>query len=76
MVSVPERFSEYLLCDRQHRHVLYVWVVLYSVAYNMMGVVVALPPAYGQPHQGTEDGTNQVVLMKIVRDPRMPKVVA
>ena len=39
---------------RQHGHVLDVGVVLHGVAHHVVRVVVALPPAHGEAHEGRE----------------------
>lgn len=52
MVRVPEWFLKDLLGDGNHRHVLNVWIVLNGVADDVVRVVVGLPPAHGEAHQG------------------------
>ena len=50
MVGVPKRSLEDFGGNGEHRHVLNVRVMLQRVADDVMRVVVAFPPAEGEPH--------------------------
>mmetsp|Transcript_45828 Transcript_45828/g.106951 ORF Transcript_45828/g.106951 Transcript_45828/m.106951 type:complete len:264 (+) Transcript_45828:366-1157(+) len=77
VVRVPEAgLRKDLLRDGEHRHMLDVRVMLNGVAHDVVSVVVRLPPPHGEAHQSGEDRANQVVQVEVVRDARMPQVVA
>ena len=53
------------------------WVrpTLASLAHDVVGVVVRLPPSDGEAHESGEDGADHVVLVEIVRHSRVAEVV-
>mmetsp|Transcript_44620 Transcript_44620/g.128957 ORF Transcript_44620/g.128957 Transcript_44620/m.128957 type:complete len:429 (+) Transcript_44620:260-1546(+) len=76
VVRRPKRLAPNAGADGHHRHVLDIRIVLDRIASNVVRVMVPLPPARGDAHQGDQHGAYQVVLHEHVSDAAVAEVVA